>query len=200
VSIQIITCEQGTPEWHKARLGIPTASKFQTIVAKGRGGGESKGRKEYLYKLAGERLTGEPMHHYQNDHMERGKEMEDEARELYSFARQQECQRVGFIRNASKGCSPDSLIGNDGGLEIKTKLPHLQLEVLDADEVPSEHVAQLQGFLLVTGRQWIDFVSYWPGLKLFVKRVHRDEKYIATLKVAIDEFNDELDALVRKFQ
>jgi len=200
VSIQIFEMEQGSDAWKLARLGIPTASEFQTIIAKGRGGGESKGRKTYLYKLAGECLTGEPGYSYTNDHMERGKQMEDEARELYSFAREQECQRVGFIRNANKGCSPDSLIGHDGGLEIKTKLPHLQLEVLDYGEVPSEHVAQLQGFLLVTGRQWIDFVSYWPGLKLFVKRVQRDEHYIATLKVAIDEFNEELNALVERFK
>lgn len=196
--LQVFNVEQGTPEWLACRLGIPTASEFQTLLAKGRGGGVSKERITYLRKLAGERLTGEPMWTYTNEHMERGKEMEGEARDLYAMVAAVEPAQVGFLRRGDVGCSPDSLIGDDGLLEIKTKLPHLQIAVLEDGVVPPEHMAQLQGQLLVSGRRWVDFVSYWPGLPPFIKRVERDEAHIAAIKVAADEFLTELAALVER--
>lgn len=188
--------EQGTPEWHACRLGIPTASKFATVMAKG----EGKTRREYLLRLAGERLTGEASESYTNLHMERGKEMEAEARDMYEFMQDIDCRRVGFIRSGDQGCSPDSLVGDKGGCEIKTKLPHLQLDVLLRDRLPPEHVAQCQGFLWVAEREWVDFVSYWPKLPLFVKRVYRDEVYIANLAAEVEAFNAELVQLVDRFQ
>lgn len=193
--LQIFECEQGTPEWLACRLGIPTASQFDTVMAKGKSGGDSKTRRTYMLKLIGERLTGEPQYSYSNDHMERGKIMEAEARDWYVFQTDRELHQVGFIRNGDKGASPDSLIGNDGGLEIKTKLAHLQLEVLLCGEVPTEHKPQIQGQLWVMEREWIDFVSYWPKLPPFVKRVYRDEPYIAQLAAAVSQFNAEMDDL-----
>jgi YqaJ-like viral recombinase domain len=198
--VEIFECEQGSPEWFECRRGIPTASEFDTVMATGRGGGESKTRRTYLYKLAGEILTGEQMYNYSNDHMERGKEMESEARDMYIFLTDLETQRVGFIRNGQKGCSPDSLIGADGMLEIKTKLAHLQCEVLACDEFPSEHKAQCQGQLWVAEREWVDFVSYWPKLPLFAKRVFRDEPYIKRLATEVDRFNNELADLIEKIR
>jgi hypothetical protein len=198
MSCQIFDCEQGSPEWFAARMGIPTASEFDTVQAKGKGGGESKTRRTYMLKLAGEILTGEPMYSYSNDHMERGKEMEDEARNAYAFMTDLEPQRIGFLRRGDAGASPDSIVGSNGLLEIKTKLAHLQLDVILGGELPSEHKAQVQGQLWVSGREWCDFVSYWPGLPLFVKRVHRDEEYIKTLASAVDQFNSELADLVAK--
>lgn len=200
--MQIYDCEQGSDEWLKARLGIPTASEFHSVLAKGKG----LTRRTYLLKLAGELLTGEPMERYSNHHMERGKEMEAEARALYEFQTDHELTRVGFVRNEGIipdvviGCSPDSLIGVDGALEVKTKLPHLQLEVLESGKVPSEHIAQCQGTLLVTGRSWVDFVSYWPKLPPFIKRVHRDEMYIAELRVELKLFDKELKNIVELYK
>jgi hypothetical protein len=194
--IQVIQCEQGTQEWHEARLGIPTASRFKDVLAKG----EGKTRKRYMLDLAGERLTGEACESYSSIHMERGKIMEDEARDLYMFMTDAECKGVGFIRNGDKGASPDSLIGDNGMLEIKTKLPALQLECILADKVPSEHVAQIQGALWVAEREWLDFVSYWPKLPLFVKRVFRDEDYIKNLAGEVAKFNSEMLELIEKIQ
>lgn len=165
-------------------------------MASGRGGGESKTRRTYMMKLAGEILTGEPMESFSNVHMERGKAMEAEARDLYSFMADVEPTTVGFIVNGKKGCSPDSLVDANGMVEIKTKLPHLQIDVLTRGELPPEHKAQCQGQLWVAEREWVDFVSYWPRLPLFVKRVHRDEEYIKTLSAAVDAFNAELAELV----
>jgi len=200
MAVEIFDCEQGTPEWYQCRLGIPTASEFATVLASGRGGGESKTRRTYLYKLAGEILTDEPMYSYSNDHMERGKTMESEARDMYVFLSDLELHQVGFIRNGRKGCSPDSLIGNDGMLEIKTKLAHLQCEVLDYDEFPAEHKPQCQGQLWVAEREWVDFVSYWPKLPMFAKRIFRDEPYIKKLAAEVDRFNNELADLVEKIR
>jgi hypothetical protein len=180
-------------------MGLPTASEFATVMASDKGGGESKTRRTYMLKLAGEILTGEPMENYSNAHMERGKDMEDEARNLYSFITDAEPERVGFIINGPKGCSPDSLLGSSGMLEVKTKLPHLLLDVLIKDQFPPEHKAQCQGALWVAEREWIDIAVYWPKLPLFVKRAYRDEPYIASLVAAVDDFNTELHEIVARF-
>lgn len=202
MSIQIFNCVQGEPDWFEARRGLPTASEFATVMAKGKGGGVSLTRKKYLLTLAGEILTGECVEGYTNANMERGKAMEAEARDLYVFKTDATLERVGFVRNDwwKAGASPDSIIGTDGGIEVKTALPHIQLERLIDNELPAEHKAQCQGILGITGRAWLDFVSYWPKLPLFVIRVHRDEAYIAAMKIAVQEFNEELSELVRKFQ
>lgn len=198
MTLQIFDCEQSSHEWFECRRGIPTASMFQTVMAKGRDGGESVTRKTYLYKLAGEIITGELAESYSNDHMLRGKEMEAEARDLYAFTHDIEPQKVGFVRNGQKGASPDSFLGSDGILEVKTKLPHLAIECLLKDEFPSEHKAQCQGGLWVAEREWIDIVVYWPRVPLFVKRAWRDEAYIAKLESAVAAFNDELQAIVER--
>lgn len=196
MTIQIFDCDQSSPEWHACRLGIPTASRFATVMANGRDGGPSVTRREYLYKLAGEIMTGDLMDNYSNHHMDRGKEMEDEARNMYAFMTDAIPQRVGFIRNGMKGGSPDSLIGASGLLEVKTKLPHLTIECLLKDDFPPEHKAQCQGNLWISEREWIDIAVYWPKLPLFVKRAYRDAPYISKLSDAVDRFNEELAATV----
>jgi YqaJ-like recombinase protein len=195
--IEIIDCEQRSEEWFAARAGIPTASEFSTVMAEGKGGNASVTRGKYLRQLAGEILTGEAAPEgYSNLHMERGREMEAEARSLYAFLTDSEPQQVGFIRNGRKGGSPDSLIGANGGLEIKTAIPAIQIDRLQRGILPPEHKAQVQGTLWVTEREWWDFVSYWPKLPPLIVRVYRDEPYIDQLAKAIDAFNTELDSIV----
>ena len=188
--------EQGSPEWFAARAGIPTASRFSTVMAKG----EGKTRAEYMRKLAGEIITGELAEGFTTPHMERGKLMEDEARETYAFINSVEPYQVGFIRSGDKGASPDSLIGTNGGLEIKTALPHIQIDRLERDRLPPEHKAQVQGNLWISEREWWDFVSYWPRLPMLVTRVYRDEPYIKAMSDEIDRFNDEKAALVERIR
>ncbi len=195
MTVEIFNCEQGTPDWFEARRGVVTASRFSDVLAKGQG----ITRRKYLLTLAGEAITGEVAESYSNAHMERGHIMEADARNLYAFANDVEPELVGFMRRGRAGASPDSLIGTDGLLEIKSKLPHLQLDVLDKGKLPSEHVAQVQGQLYVSGRDWLDFVSYWPKLPLFCIRIERDEKYISGLKQALDDFVGELDSYIEKY-
>lgn len=192
--MEIFNCDQNSAEWMLARCGIPTASAFKDILAKG----EGKMRRTYMHKLAGEIITGQPAESFTNAHMERGHEMEGEARELYAFSNAIEPLRVGFVRNGPKGCSPDSLIGENGGLEIKTALPHIQVERILKDQLPPEHRAQVQGSLWVTEREFWDFVSYWPRMPLFTVRVYRDEAYIRELSEAVDAFNEELATVVER--
>lgn len=198
--MEIFRCEQGSPDWYACRLGLVTASEFHTVLASGRLGQDSKTRRTLMLKLLGERLIGEPAESYTNAHMERGKRLEEEARDLYCMVEDVEPERVGFIRNGDTGCSPDSLIGDAGMIEIKTKLPHLQLDCLLRDSFPPEHRAQCQGQLWIAEREWVDLVSYWPGLPLFVKRVFRDEPYIEMLKKEVDTFNTELLELAERIK
>ena len=198
--LEILDCEQGSDTWRLARAGIATASEFSTILANGRGGAESKTRKTYLRKLAGEIITGDPMENYSNGYMDRGHALEDEARQTYAFLTDCEPKQVGFIRNGRAGYSPDSLIGENGLLEIKTKAPHLLIEAIEADKFPAEHVAQCQGGLWITGREWIDLVCFFPKMPVFIKRAHRDEAFIQRLASEVAAFTDELDALVAKIR
>jgi predicted phage-related endonuclease len=193
--------EQGTEEWFSARCGCVTASEFKSVMSKGRGTAPSKTRRTYMMKLAGEILTGEVQDGYTNAHMERGHIMEVEARDLYEMATGNSVDQAGFIKSANQiGYSPDGMISADGLLEIKSKLPHLQIELLLKGEVPSEHIKQLQGGLYVSGRQWIDFVSYWPGLPIFIKRVYRDESAIGEINMAVMMFISELNSVVNQIK
>ena len=197
---EIVNCEQRSPEWFQARLGIPTTSEYKLVVAKGKGKDESKGRRKYLFQLAGEVITGESSG-FTNRHMERGIEMEAEARDRYQFLHPNHVlTRVGFVRNGSTGGSPDSFVNDDGILEIKTALPHILGELLLEGGFPAEHRAQCQGLLWITGRQWIDIIVYWPKMRSLVKRAHRDEAYIADLAAAVAQFNIELAELVERLR
>ena len=196
MTCQIIECEQGSSDWFQARLGIATASNFAAILAKG----EGKTRAKYMRRLAGEILCGDPAETFNNGHMDRGKEMEGEARNWYAFTREVTPQQVGFLVNGRMGYSPDSLIGADGLLEIKTALPDILIEAILRGDFPPEHKAQCQGGLLVSEREWIDLVVYWPKMPKFVVRAGRDEAYIRSLRSMIEIFNDELDALVEKIK
>ena len=197
--MEIIDCEQNSPEWIAARLGRPTASMFATILAKGKDGkSPSVTRKDYMRKLAGEIVTGEPAENYSNGYMERGHAMEPEARRAYAFMRDVDPQPVGFIVNGRAGASPDSLVGSGGLLEIKTKTPARLIECMERDDAPPEHVAQIQGQLWVAEREWCDLVVYFTGMPLVVHRVKRDEAYIVRLRSGVAAFCEELHALVER--
>jgi hypothetical protein len=194
MSVEIIECDQGSEAWFQARLGIPTASNFSAILAKG----EGKTRRSYMNKLAAEIITGDATESFTSPALDRGKVMEDEARTFYSFVNNVEPQRVGFVKNGPIGWSPDSLIGSAGSLEIKTQRGDLLIETILKDEFPSEHKAQCQGGLWVGEREWIDLCVYWPRMPAFIKRAYRDEDYIKNLSLEVDRFRSELTDLVER--
>jgi len=197
--IEIFDIEQGTSEWLEVRAGIPTASRYADVIAKkGPRGGIPKGRQTYMYKLAGEILTGEPMDNWTSAAMDLGHEREAEARDMYSFVHSVQVEQTGFIRNGYTGCSPDGLVGEVGLFENKNAAPHIQIDRLLKGVMPAEHVAQVQGQLMVAERQWCDFQSYCRGLPPLVIRVDRDDKYIAELRVDVGIFVEELNQLLEK--
>lgn len=202
MSYEILDVEQGSPEWFAERLGIVTASHVSDVMKKGRGGAPSKARETYMLKLLGERLTGELQPNFTTEHTARGHEDEPKARAAYEFETGNEVHQVGFMINNKMGVgySPDGLVGKDGTIEIKTKLAHLHLAVLIADQVPKEHMDQIMCGLLVSDRKWCDFICHSRGLPLFIKRVHRDEKRILEIRDSIIKFSVSLSEMEREIR
>lgn len=197
---EIIDVEQGSPEWHQARLGIPTASMFSTVMAKGKQGGESLTRRKYMLQLAGERLTKQPMESYTNAAMERGTEQEPQALAQYQFDTDAEVKPVGFIRCGRTGCSPDGLVGADGMVEFKSAAAHILIDIHMRGRYPPEHSAQCFGNLWVAQRKWIDIVVFCPGLPSYRERILRNESYINDIAGEVGTFNRELDSVVRQIE
>ena len=199
--MKIITdVEQGTQEWLELRLGIATCSELDTLLVNGKGeAGFGAGAFTYMDTLIGERITGEAADPFTgNRHTERGHELEGTGRQLFESQTGVTTQQVGIILNHGIGYSPDSLIGVDGLCEIKTKLPKFQVGVILGNEIPKDHIAQCQGGLWVSEREWIDFVSYWPGMPLFIKRAYRDEAMIRKLSERVKTFYEILDERMNK--
>jgi len=188
--------EQGSEEWFADRLGHATASNFHKILAKGQG----KTRAAYLQQVVIERLTGQPTDGFSNSHTDRGTEQEPFARMAYEAETGNIVEEVGFIKldGWMIGCSPDGLIDDDGGAEIKSRIPSVQLETIKKGGYPSGVVAQTQGSMWVTGRQWWDYVSYSPdlpeNLRLYIHRVERDDDYIKNLMAETRVFLTEVEA------
>jgi len=191
--------EQGSPEWLAARLGIPSASMFAKIVTTK--GIWSASADAYINQLVAERLTGEREEVFQSHHMLRGTELEPDARDLYSLISDAEVTEVGFCLHdtLSAGCSPDGLIGEDGGLEIKCPAPSTHVEYLRGGVLPSKYKQQVMGCLWITGREWWDFVSYHPTMKPLIVRVERDEEYIAALEKCVTKAVNLIEENVEKF-
>lgn len=194
--MQIITeIEQGSDEWLALRLGIVTMSELECILVNGKGdGGFGVAAFTYMDQLIGERITGEAAElPFTTRATARGHELEAVARGLYESLEEVQTSQAAIILNHGAGYSPDSLVGDAGLTEIKTKLPKFQVAVILSGEVPKDHIAQCQGGLWVAEREWIDFVSYWPGMPLFVKRMYRDEKYIRNVSERVQRFNEMLE-------
>lgn len=198
---------QESQDWMLARCGMFTASRASDLMARTKTGpGASRGN--LLALLAVERLTGHPVETYQNDAMRRGTELEAEARDAYSFATGYAVEESGFVRHAalpSTGCSPDGLIEDDGLVELKCPASMVKhLDALRTGAHAAEYRWQLQHQLLVTGRQWVDAVSYDPRfpehLQLAVIRVGRDESAIAELSEAIKVADAEVEAIVNELR
>ena len=192
---------QGTPEWMAARCGIPSASNFDKIVTMK--GEPSKQAQKYMWQLASERVTGKVEESYQNGNMQRGIEMEAEARNLFEMLHDVKIEQVGVCYpDKAKLCaaSPDGLVGKDGLIEIKCPLSYTHVGYLLDGTLPSDYFQQTQGQLFVTGRKWVDFCSYYPGLKPLIVRVVRDEPFIKKLAVEIEVFCKQLEEVTAKIR
>ena len=190
-----VDCKQGTDEWHRARLGIPTASNFGKILTPT--GRPSTQADTYRMKLLAEWLTGEQEDEITTYWMQRGYLLQPEALKFYELHRDVVASEVGLCYLDDRrviGASPDGLIGEEGGLEIKCPSGGVHLRFLMTGSLPSDYIPQVQGNLYVTGREWWDFVSYHPQMPSDVIRIERDERYIGLLASSLDEFVEQLMA------
>jgi hypothetical protein len=185
--------EQGSPEWFELRKRKLTASHATAIGASG------AGLKTYCKEIVLE-LIGIEKEHYTNADIERGNELESIARSSYEFQTGNEVEEVGFITNdkfENAGMSPDGLIGEDGGCEIKARndIKHLSLILGETKEIP---VNQIQMSLLISERKWWDFISFNPNFKnpLFIKRIYPDPIYFEKLKKGIIEGNKLIEQIL----
>ena len=189
---------QGTEQWHELRRGKFTASTISKLFM----GKTTQGYNDAIYKVAVERLTGKSPESYSNKWMERGIEMEPQARMAYEIETLTLVEEVGFIEmDEWVGCSPDGLVG-DGMIQIKCPAYNTHVGYLITEEIPKDYYAQMQMELWVSGRKWNDFVSYHPDLPMFVKRVFPDEaliqKITGEILIAKQKVNEVIELLKRK--
>lgn len=193
-------CEQETDAWHQLRLGSIGGSSINSVLAKGQG----KLRKALLYKLAAEIITGQKSNNESRWQFERGHEFESECRDLYCFDRGVDVEQVALIRGDVERthCSPDGLVGEDGGIEIKTMMPHVYAELLDTEKIDLAYNRQCQMFLWVSSRKWIDFVGYCPEFpadkRLWVQRQYPNRKMQDEIELGVEEFLNDLNSLLKK--
>ena len=195
--------EQGTEEWHAIRRGIVTASVVgQLITPKTVKPAANDTSRGLTASLVAERITGYTEPTYQSDDMLRGTLAEPIARDLYSEQHQTATQTGFMIRDDwgfKIGYSPDGLVGRAGLLEIKSPRQKTHLATILADEVPLEHMAQIQCGLLVSGRKWLDFISYCGGMPLFVKRVLPDERWQKAIVEAVTAFEENAAQMIANY-
>jgi hypothetical protein len=184
---------QGSPEWIEARLGRPTASQFHRVLPpKTRKPGT--GAVTYMRELLAEWAVGEPMYIHDDGAIERGSLMEDAAVGYYHVVYDSVTTPVGFVLDDGSrwGASPDRLVGDDGGLEIKSPTAKVQVENL-LDGLEGKYWAQAQGGLLVTGRAWWDILSFHELLPTALLRVEPDLPYLRQLEEELGHFTERLE-------
>jgi hypothetical protein len=184
--------EQNSDTWEKLRCGIPTASEFKKIVTPT--GKLSKQADAYIDRLLAEWYYGGPLQDpestFRTQWMDRGHDLEEQAVRSYEFETGNETEKVGFVTtdDGLVGCSPDRLIGEQGILEIKCPKPENHMGYMRNRAVDADYWPQIQGQLSITGREWVDIVSYSDIFPPVTIRVERDEEYIGNLESALRDF------------
>lgn len=189
--MKILMMDQGSPEWAVARQGVVTASEIGALVTplfKTRTG---EGVETYLAEKLCEKLIGWRPDEVNSYAIDQGKLNETTALPYYNFTQEQPARKVGFcVSDCGRiGCSPDGLVGDEGGLEIKSPRPPVHLKTYLRQEVPDDYIGQVHFSMFVTGRPWWDYLSFSrQGLPNVLIRVQRDEAIIAKIRAALDPF------------
>lgn len=193
-----LDCEQGSEEWLAARLGIPTATGFENIVTAT--GKKSASYIKYMAELIEESILGGG-DTFKSGFMERGNQLEPQARAAYEFLTGNDVIQVGGVylnEDREVMVSPDGLIPSlKKGLEIKCPKMSTHIRYLLEGGVPAEYVIQVQANLWVTGYETWDFVSYYPEYQkqtLYLFTAARDEKLMKAFDEHIPQFVKTLKA------
>lgn len=190
---------QRDPAWYALRCGKVTASRVSDVLARTKSGWGAS-RANYAAELIAERLTGKPCESFTNAAMQWGIDQEGPGREAYCFYRDCDVTLVDFVhhpRIEMSGASPDGLIGPDGLVEIKCPNTAQHLETLLDGTIPEKYILQMQWQMACTERTWCDFCSFDPRLpermRVFIKRIERDDKQIGILEKEVALFLKEID-------
>lgn len=190
--------EQGTQEWHEARLGRVTASRIADVMMKP----TTAGYQNYRAQLVCERLTGEPTETFTSAAMQHGTDTEPQARAFYEMEYGVDVEQVGFVPHpklAMSGASPDGQVGKTGLVEIKCPQPATHIKTLSGASIDRKYLLQMQWQMACTGREWCDFVSFCPSLpdemQMLCQRVERDAEQVEEITEAVTRFLAEVDAL-----
>lgn len=216
--------KQGTDEWKQLRCGVVTASNMDKICSlktvKDEDGNsvhtfdstkvlesDKKKIRAFVYEIAAQRLSQYIEPSYINDDMLRGMNDEIKAVSLYS-EKYETVTPCGFVTNTFDaelisvliGYSPDGLVGDDGLIEIKSRKQSHHVATVCSGVVPVEFMLQIQTGLLVTGRKWLDFISYSGGHPMFVKRIYPSQDYFNAIRNSVADFEESVLKKIQKFE
>jgi hypothetical protein len=195
--------EQGTDEWHDLRRGVLTSTAIKTLITPTGKLADNDKTRAHVYEVAAQRINGRTEPNYTSFDMMRGHTEEILARDLYAkhYAPVTEC---GFVTNDTLGFlvgySPDGLVGEDGLIEIKSAKAKIQVQRIADGDIPTEHIAQVQTGLWVTGRKWCDFISYSNGMAMMVVRVLPDPAYHALIEQAARSFEAKVAEVIDAYE
>jgi hypothetical protein len=196
-----IPCVQGSEEWHRLRLGRPTASEFDRIITPKKWEPTTgAARRGYALKLLTELILDISLDQFVTPAMLHGKDWEPKARAAYEYQHGVDVEPVGFCTNdeGTAGASPDAFVGGAGSLEIKCpELPQNHVGyLLSPETLVAEHWVQVQGQLYITGREWTDLISYFHGMPMVCRRILPQAEFQVKLDAALKQFVQDLANLV----
>lgn len=197
---------QGSEAWLAARCGVLTASEMKLIVTPTGKASASATARAHLFDLVAQRITGHVEPRFITDDMLRGMNDEGEARALYA-QHHAPVEEVGFITRDfdhggvrfTLGYSPDGLVSDDGLIEIKSRRPKFQIETILNGEMPDDYAVQVQAGMLISDREWLDFISYSGGLAMFVCRVERDPRWSAAILDAAAAAEEQMQRMAEDY-
>lgn len=195
---------QGSLAWFDLRRGIITASAIDALITPTLGVAANETSRGLARVLAAERITGRTEPTFTSNDMVRGQLDEPLARALYADTYAPVVE-VGFItRDLGDGVvigySPDGLVGDDGLIEVKSRKPKEHLRRILDDTVPAENMAQLQCGMFVTGRTWVDYLSYCGGMPMWRKRVTPDAKWFEAIEDAARVFEVQMTTMIDAYR
>lgn len=189
--------DQNSQEWHEIRLGKITASNISVLDSNG------KTRQDFIYKKASEILTGLKSESFNNFHIQRGLELEDEAKEVYEKVYNEKITNVGFVElNAFVGCSPDGFVGDDGMIQIKCLCDHVYFDYIINQKISKTYLYQIQMEMYVCDKKYNEFVIYNPNFddSIFRIKIDRDEEIINKIKTNIDKTIKDIKTVLKQFK
>ena len=195
--MKIYNMKQQTDEWFEIRLGKFTASNFSSLFS-------NKSTLKYqsvINDVVYERLTGLRQESFSNQWMERGNELESEARQSYEMLKFQKVKEIGFVElNNRIGCSPDGFVGDNGMIEIKCPKASTLISLHSSEKIKKDHYWQIQGQMWICKKQWCDYYVYHPELPAYIKRLERNDDDIKRLENEINEAIELVKTRIKKIR